>query len=319
MGGLLWGSCWMRLLRIDHHVRYLFYFTNDIIIYTINHHNYYIKTHLQEGNLMMTRKNIDDITAESKVAIFDQSPAPVLAIDNDYNILFLSPVGCEWLGVNADEIAGKKCYEVLDTAKCSPQDCPVKAAIESDMPVNTRNEVNCKGHKTAIAVNASAFKDSEGNVTGGFEYMIDIEKEARMEREMNAQRQTILELSTPVIKIWDSVLLLPLVGIIDTVRSQHIIENLLSSIVENEIEVAILDLTGVPVVDTSVARHIIKTVNAAKMLGAEVILTGFSPEVSQTLVTLGIDLSNIITCGTLKIGFARAFNMIGKKVVSKEG
>ncbi len=145
------------------------------------------------------------------------------------------------------------------------------------------------------------------------------EKEARMEKQMEAQRQAIMELSTPVIKIWDGVMLLPLVGIIDTVRSQHIIENLLNAIVENEASVAILDLTGVPVVDTSVARHILKTVSAAKMLGSEVILTGFSPDVSQTLVTLGIDLSNITTCGSLKLGIEKAFSMINKKVVSTEG
>jgi rsbT co-antagonist protein RsbR len=137
-------------------------------------------------------------------------------------------------------------------------------------------------------------------------------------RDDLARRQTesLREVSTPVITLWDSILLLPLVGIVDSVRAQQISERLLEAIARAEAEVTLIDVTGVPVMDTSVARHILKTVAAAEMLGTRVILTGISPVTAQTMVKLGIDLKAVPTRGSLKSGVALALAMTRRSITS---
>jgi rsbT co-antagonist protein RsbR len=114
------------------------------------------------------------------------------------------------------------------------------------------------------------------------------------------QQQDLLELSSPVSKVWDNVLILPVIGTLDSQRTQVMMENLLEKIVETGCTMSILDITGVPTVDTQVANHLLKTVTAARLLGAECIISGISPAIAQTIVHLGIDLSSIRTKATLQ-------------------
>ena len=131
------------------------------------------------------------------------------------------------------------------------------------------------------------------------------------------QRQTIQELQTPVIQVWDRILALPIVGSLDTARTQEMNEALLQKIVDTGSEIVILDITGVPVVDTAVAKHLLETVAASRLLGAEVLIVGLSTNTALTLVHLGLDLSGVTTRTTMAKGLELAFARLGLEVIRR--
>ncbi|MER2494309.1 STAS domain-containing protein [Catenovulum sediminis] len=137
------------------------------------------------------------------------------------------------------------------------------------------------------------------------------------EKLIKQQNAALLELSSPVVKMWDQILLVPLIGVIDTVRARQITESLLTEITKQESTVAVMDLTGVPVFDTAVAGHLIKTVNAAHMLGCKVILTGISAEGALVLTKLGVEFKQVLTRGNLHSGVQAAFALKGLSVTLK--
>ncbi len=144
------------------------------------------------------------------------------------------------------------------------------------------------------------------------------EREKELEERVEESEETIKELSTPVINVWDNIIAMPLVGVIDTMRAEQITENLLEAIKETEAEVAILDVSGVPVIDTEVADRLIRTVKAASLLGTESIIVGIRPDIAESMVHLGVDLSGIETHSSLQTGLEVALNKIEKKVVDNE-
>lgn len=147
--------------------------------------------------------------------------------------------------------------------------------------------------------------------------LVMVENYIRSREEIiRQQREDMVELSTPVIKVWDKILTLPIIGTLDSRRAQLMMESLLQKIVETGSVIAILDITGVKTMDTLVANHLIKTVTAARLMGARCILTGVSPSIAQTMIQLGIDLSQITTRSQMSDGIQLAFEMIGRKVVS---
>ncbi|SEI07645.1 STAS domain-containing protein [Methylobacterium sp. 13MFTsu3.1M2] len=140
---------------------------------------------------------------------------------------------------------------------------------------------------------------------------------ASREEVIGRQGQEIAELSTPVVRLWDGILALPLIGTLDSARTGVVMENLLQAIVDEEAEIAIIDITGVPTVDTLVAQHLLKTVAAARLMGADCIVSGIRPQIAQTMVHLGVEL-NVISKATLADAFALALRRTGRKVVRQQ-
>jgi rsbT co-antagonist protein RsbR len=131
------------------------------------------------------------------------------------------------------------------------------------------------------------------------------------EQVISRQQQELLELSTPVVQLWDNILALPLIGTLDSGRTQVVMESLLQRIVETESTIAIIDITGVPTVDTLVAQHLLKTVAAARLMGADCIISGIRPQIAQTIVHLGVDLTSVITKASLADAFQVALKRTG--------
>jgi rsbT co-antagonist protein RsbR len=131
------------------------------------------------------------------------------------------------------------------------------------------------------------------------------------EEVINRQQQELLELSTPVVKLWDGILALPMIGTLDSARTQIVMESLLQKIVETESQIAIIDITGVPTVDTLVAQHLLKTVTALRLMGADCIISGVRPQIAQTIVHLGVDLQGVTTKANLADALALALKRSG--------
>jgi rsbT co-antagonist protein RsbR len=144
-------------------------------------------------------------------------------------------------------------------------------------------------------------------------YTTEVYQSSR-EKVIVRQQQELMELSTPVVTLWDGVLALPVIGTLDSSRTQVVMENLLQRIVETGARIAIIDITGVPTVDTLTAQHLLKTVAAARLMGADCIISGIRPQIAQTIVHLGVDLGTVITKATLADAFTIALKRLGLAV-----
>jgi rsbT co-antagonist protein RsbR len=173
---------------------------------------------------------------------------------------------------------------------------------------------NKAGERMPILLSLSLLHDDSGTPVGMIGFSTDLSEQKQMEAEraamqeqiIDAQRASLRELSTPLIPISNHVVIMPLIGTIDSGRAQQVMETLLEGVAQHQAELAILDITGVSLVDTQVAQGLVRAAQAVRLLGAQVMLTGIQPQIAQTLVHLGIDLSSIQTQGSLQAGIAAA-------------
>jgi PAS domain S-box-containing protein len=164
----------------------------------------------------------------------------------------------------------------------------------------------------------TVLRDRAGALRGYAKVTRDLTERKQAEERIQQQSKEILDLSTPVMQVWQGIVTAPLIGFLDSQRTQQFMERLLNAIVETNSPVALVDIMGVPTIDTQTAQHLIETISAVRLLGAQVILTGVRPVIAQTLVHLGIDLSDIITRSSLAAGLQVALDMLNLEVVQKK-
>ncbi|MET0357758.1 MAG: STAS domain-containing protein [Cellvibrio sp.] len=171
--------------------------------------------------------------------------------------------------------------------------------------------------RVVLADNPMQLSDETASTSTLFDnlglYTIEVYQKTR-ELVIQRQQQELLELSTPVVQLWKNVLALPLIGTLDSARTQVVMENLLQKIVDTGALIAIIDITGVPTVDTLVAQHLLKTIAAARLMGADCIISGIRPQIAQTIVHLGVNLEDVITKATLADAFVIALQRTGSNV-----
>jgi rsbT co-antagonist protein RsbR len=261
---------------------------------------------------------LTSMTDELALKVLDQIPTPVMAVDNDMRVIFMNSAACGLLHLSLDEIQGMPCAELFNSAHCNKPECRMKMAMASRQAETARNEVKIDGRAVPIEYTAAPLMDAQGNLVGGLEYILDITERVRYEQKLQEQSRTILEISTPAIKLWDRIIVLPVVGVIDSLRAQQMMEAMLTKIMATSSKVIILDIQGVLAVDTAVANHLIKITKATKLMGCRCIISGISPAVSQTLVQLGIELGDVVTNSTLQDALADAFQMLSLEVIKKK-
>ncbi|MYM31342.1 STAS domain-containing protein [Duganella sp. CY15W] len=171
--------------------------------------------------------------------------------------------------------------------------------------------------RTALASEPEVLAEASWSITALIDklglYTIEIYQKSR-DQIIARQQQELLELSTPVVKLWQDILALPLIGTLDSARTQVVMESLLEKIVETGAAIAIIDITGVPTVDTLVAQHLLKTIAAARLMGADCIISGIRPQIAQTIVHLGVNLEDVMTKATLADALVVALARVGASV-----
>jgi PAS domain S-box-containing protein len=255
-----------------------------------------------------------------------------LFVDNvkDYAIVMLDPGGhiVTW-NAGAERIHGYTSDEIVGAhfSRFYPPEAIQRGQPDKEVEMAARDghyesegwRLRKNGEQFWANVVTTAVRDKDGTLRSFGKVTRDLTERRQTEERIRQQTREILELSTPVMQMWKGVVVAPLIGTLDSQRTQQFMERLLSRIVESNSPLALVDIMGVPTIDTQTAQHLIETISAVRLLGAQVVLTGVRPAIAQTLVHLGIDLSGITTRSSLAAGLQVAFDYLSLEVVSKNG
>jgi len=268
----------------------------------------------KERKMNATSKKEDQADSGIQEQILEQIPTPVMAVNTDLEIIYMNAAGRGFLGKSWEAIRGYHCYELFGSKHCQTPECRMRQAIENKESRSGRNEIPMEDRTVYIEYYAVPLKDNKKNIIGGLEFILDITEKVRDEKRLEEQSRTIREISTPAIELWDRVLILPVLGVIDSMRAQQMTDTMLNKIKETSSRVIILDIQGVAAVDTAVANHLIKITKATRLMGCQCIISGISPAVANAIVQLGIDMGDVKTNSTLREALVDSFTMLNLEV-----
>jgi PAS domain S-box-containing protein len=212
----------------------------------------------------------------------------------------------------ADEVLGQhiSMFYTPEDAAAGLAEREITAAAQEGQFETEGWRVRKDGSRFWAEVVISPIRDHDGDIEGYVKVSRDLTDRREQELLVQRQRDEILELSTPVIQVWDKVLVLPIIGVLDSLRASRLTESLLERIADNLAEVVIIDVSGLPAIDTDVAQHLLKTVEAARLMGTESVLSGMRPDTAQTMVHLGIDLGRLHSRSTLRDALQLALRLL---------
>jgi rsbT co-antagonist protein RsbR len=268
----------------------------------------------KERKMNATIKKEDSVHSGIKEQILEQIPTPVMAVNTDFEIIYMNAAGRNFLGKSWEAVRGYHCYELFGSKHCQTPECRMRQAIENKETRSGRNEIPMEDRTVYIEYYAVPLRDDKENIIGGLEFVLDITDKVSDEKRLEEQSRTIREISTPAIELWDRVLVLPVLGVIDSMRAQQMTDTMLNKIKETSSKVIILDIQGVAAVDTAVANHLIKITKATRLMGCQCIISGISPAVAETIVQLGIEMGDVKTNSTLRDALENSFTMMNFEV-----
>ncbi len=245
----------------------------------------------------------------------------IIILDTDGRVASWNPGSEIILGYRSNEIIGQhfsRFFPSEEVQRGKPE-MELKVATAEGRSEDEGWRMKKDGSRFWANEVITVLRDQGGALCGFGKVMRDLTERKRAEEKATLQAREILEISTPVIQIWDGVLMAPLIGTLDSGRTQKLMEGLLERIVQTNSAVALLDVTGVPTIDTRTAQHLAEMTTAVRLLGAQAVLTGVRPAIAQTLAHLGVDLGEITTRSTLAAGFRVALNLLNLQVVSGNG
>jgi rsbT co-antagonist protein RsbR len=254
-----------------------------------------------------------EVEQDSRIlrAMLEEMDISVWAVDTRGAYTFQEGKALLAMGLRPRQQLGESVFAIFDEASS----WPARQALDGE-PVDLIIPLGDVIWETAIR----PLRDERGHIEGAFGISINVtaREKARAEIEskvalIERQQEVIRHLETPILQVWDRVLTLPMIGVVDSRRAARVMDDLLAAVTRGHARFAILDLTGVEVVDSATANHLIRMIRAIRLLGAEGIITGLRPNVAQTVVSLGLDLSSILTLATLRDGLALAIRRMARE------
>lgn len=255
-----------------------------------------------------------------RMLIESVSDYAIILLDTEGRVTAWNPAAERLKGYRSEEILGKhfSIFYPPEDIKSGKTVREIEMAAREGRFEDEGWRVRKNGSRFWANVIITALRDEQGTLRGFGKVTRDLSDRKKAEEQIKRQAQEILEMATvPVVQVWEGILLVPLIGTLDSTRTQQLMERLLERLTQSASPVALLDITGVPTIDTQTAQHLVETIKAVRYVGAEVVLTGVRPVIAQTLVHLGIDLSHVITRSSLTAGLRVAFSILGLQVSTK--